>query len=121
MRCRSLDSAEPSAESRGTLQVRYLAQLSSYVASPLSSVEESMGMLEFLEGPRFVVTPLPIHFAYAHNNESDCAAGLKFLISTRLMRRPAPACCMKQPGEFRNYSPTFADLSIVDAICGSSN
>jgi len=40
------------AESRGTLQVRYIAQLAGYVASPLSSVEESLGMIDFLEGPR---------------------------------------------------------------------
>lgn len=49
--------ADEHAESRGTLQVRYIAQLSSYVASPLSSVEESMAMVEFLEGPRWVKSP----------------------------------------------------------------
>ncbi|CAD6572572.1 MAG: hypothetical protein TREMPRED_000577 [Tremellales sp. Tagirdzhanova-0007] len=39
-------------ESRGTMQIRYLAQLSSYVSSPLSSVEDSVSMMELLEGPR---------------------------------------------------------------------
>ena len=38
--------------SRTVLQSRYLAQLASYVASPLSSAEESMAMTGFLEGPR---------------------------------------------------------------------
>ena len=40
------------AESRAQLQMQFLGQLGSYIASPLSSVEESLGMVEFLEGTR---------------------------------------------------------------------
>nr|XP_018260745.1 oxysterol-binding protein [Kwoniella dejecticola CBS 10117]OBR82903.1 oxysterol-binding protein [Kwoniella dejecticola CBS 10117] len=39
-------------ESRGQLQLRYLARLAGYISSPLSSVDESLHMIEFLEGPR---------------------------------------------------------------------
>ncbi|WWC71885.1 uncharacterized protein I206_105844 [Kwoniella pini CBS 10737] len=39
-------------ESRGQLQLKYLARLAGYISSPLSSVEESLHMIEFLEGPR---------------------------------------------------------------------
>ncbi|WRT70348.1 uncharacterized protein IL334_007346 [Kwoniella shivajii] len=39
-------------ESRGHLQMKYLARLAGYISSPLSSVDESLNMIEFLEGPR---------------------------------------------------------------------
>ncbi|WVR07787.1 hypothetical protein IAU60_004830 [Kwoniella sp. DSM 27419] len=39
-------------ESRGQLQLKYLAHLAGYISSPLSSMEESLRMIEFLEGPR---------------------------------------------------------------------
>ncbi|WVR00350.1 hypothetical protein IAU59_007493 [Kwoniella sp. CBS 9459] len=39
-------------ESRTQLQLKYLAQLAGYISSPLSSVEDSLSMVEFLEGPR---------------------------------------------------------------------
>ncbi|WVQ67040.1 uncharacterized protein L199_005233 [Kwoniella botswanensis] len=39
-------------ESRGQLQLKYLAKLAGYISSPLSSVDESLNMVEFLEGPR---------------------------------------------------------------------
>nr|XP_019044285.1 oxysterol-binding protein [Kwoniella bestiolae CBS 10118]OCF23215.1 oxysterol-binding protein [Kwoniella bestiolae CBS 10118] len=39
-------------ESRGQLQLKYLAKLAGYISSPLSSVDESLHMIEFLEGPR---------------------------------------------------------------------
>ncbi|WWD19523.1 hypothetical protein CI109_103984 [Kwoniella shandongensis] len=39
-------------DSRSQMQMKYLARLAGYVSSPLSSVEESLGMIDFLEGPR---------------------------------------------------------------------
>ncbi|KAK8853109.1 hypothetical protein IAR55_003810 [Kwoniella newhampshirensis] len=39
-------------DSRAQLQMKYLARLAGYVSSPLSSVEESLSMIDFLEGPR---------------------------------------------------------------------
>ncbi|OCF40792.1 oxysterol-binding protein [Kwoniella heveanensis CBS 569] len=39
-------------ESRTQLQLKYLARLAGYISSPLSSVEDSLAMVEFLEGPR---------------------------------------------------------------------
>ncbi len=44
--------AEMIESSRAALQTKYLARLASYVGSPLSSVEESLTMCEFLQGPR---------------------------------------------------------------------
>jgi hypothetical protein len=32
--------------------MRYLSLLTNYISSPLSSVEEGLAMVEFLEGPR---------------------------------------------------------------------
>ncbi|KAL7418318.1 hypothetical protein Q5752_006776 [Cryptotrichosporon argae] len=39
-------------DSRAALQIKYLALLASYIASPLSSVNESGRITQFLEGPR---------------------------------------------------------------------
>ncbi|KAK4689354.1 oxysterol-binding protein 1, partial [Tremellales sp. Uapishka_1] len=46
--------------SRGDLQIRYISLLSNYVSSPLSSLEESLAMVEFLEGPRTEIVNLNV-------------------------------------------------------------
>ncbi|WWC91583.1 uncharacterized protein L201_006529 [Kwoniella dendrophila CBS 6074] len=39
-------------DSRGQLQLKYLAKLAGYISSPLSSIDESLHIIDFLEGPR---------------------------------------------------------------------
>ncbi|ORY26692.1 putative Oxysterol-binding protein [Naematelia encephala] len=47
-------------DSRGAYQMRYLARLAGYIASPLSSADESLRMTEFLEQPRAEILNLNV-------------------------------------------------------------
>lgn len=53
-------AADAYLDSRSSLQIKYIARLASYVSSPVSSVEDNMAMVEFLEGPRTEILNLNV-------------------------------------------------------------
>lgn len=44
--------ADGSSDSRQAMQLKYLARLTGYISSSLSSVEDSQNMVTLLESPR---------------------------------------------------------------------